>query len=135
MYEAYYGLERAIEGTRAFDVIWGTATAAILFLIGWNVLYWWQPQHRVRIFSPSVDPTMRLQFYWGLLAMGMAGTNIGCRYIPHAFLESVHIGFAFITLTITLVLGPRVLFLAVDGYRRRLALARTPVLLLEEPGH
>jgi hypothetical protein len=124
MYQTYYWMERAIEGTRTFDVLWGTATAAILLLIGWNVLYWWQPEHRVRIFSSSVDPTMRLQFYWGLLAMGMAGTNVGCRYIPHAFLESVHFGFAVITLAIVLVLGPRVLFLAIEGYRRRFAAAR-----------
>jgi hypothetical protein len=133
MLQQYYWLERAIEGTRGFDIMWGTATAAILFLVGWNVLYWWQPEHRVRIFSPQVDPTMRLQFYWGLLAMGMAGTNVGCRYIPHSFLEGVHLGFAFVTLAIVLVLGPRVLYLAVAGYRRR-AFARQSVHLLEETG-
>lgn len=132
MYQTYFWLERSIEGTRTFDVIWGTVAAAILFLIGWNVLYWWQPEHRVRLFSPNVDPTMRLQFYWGLLAMVMAGTNVGCRYVPHAFLESVHFGFAIITLTIVLVLGPRTLFLAVAGYRRRRISGRKPAHLLEE---
>jgi hypothetical protein len=132
MYETYFWLERSIEGTRTFDVIWGTVAAAILFLIGWNALYWWQPEHRVRLFGPNVDPTMRLQFYWGLLAMMMAGTNVGCRYIPHAFLESVHLGFAMITLAIVLVLGPRTLFLAVAGHRRRFNSERKPAHLVEE---
>jgi hypothetical protein len=134
MQETYYWLERAIEGSRTFDILWGTATAAILFLIAWNVLYWWQPEHRVRIFSPSVDPTMRLQLYWGLAAMAMSFTNVGCRYIPHAFLEGVHLGFALITVTVALVLGPLVLYTALGGYRRRFASARKPARLAGETG-
>ncbi len=131
MHQAYVWLEQAIEGSRAFDVLWGTTAAAILVLIGWTALVWTDPPHRVRIFGESADPTMRLQFSWAVFALAMAGTNVGCRYVPHAFLEGVHLGYASITLAVILVLGPRELYLAIADHVRRFARARAASRLID----
>ena len=82
-------------------------------------MWWWLPEHRRAFFSRAVDPSYRLQLGYGLFAMAMAGTNIGCRFIPHAALEAVHPAFFVITVVLVLGLAPRVLWLALR--RQRLA--------------
>ena len=49
--------------------------------------------------------------------MAMAGTNIGCRAIPHDDLPLVHPAFFFITVALIIGLAPRALAMALD--RRR----------------
>lgn len=44
--------------------------------------------------------------------MAMAGTNIGCRFIPPGELAYVHPAFLLITVALVVGLGPRVLVLA-----------------------
>lgn len=132
-HQTYVWLEQAIEGSRSFDVLWGTTTAAILVLIGWTALLWTETPRRVSIFGESADPKMRLQISWAVFALAMAGTNVGCRYIPHAFLEGVHLGYASITLAVILVLGPRELYLAIAGHVRRIARARAASRPSEAP--
>ena len=95
-----------LEGSRDFDLIWGTVTAAISFALAYPVLWWWLPEHRRSLFGSQIDPNMRLQLGYGLLCMAMCFTNALCRYIDHGELEYVHPIFAFITLVLVLLLTP-----------------------------
>ena len=106
-----------LEGDRAFDIVWGAATGLISLALAIPLLWWWLPQHRRSVFGTAIDPTYRLQLAYGLLAMGMFGTNSLCRFIPHGFLEYVHPTYAFITLALVGGLGPRVISLALRGRR------------------
>ena len=53
--------------------------------------------------------------------MAMAGTNLGCRAIPHDELAFVHPAFFVITVALVLGLGPRVAFMALRGRASRRA--------------
>jgi hypothetical protein len=53
--------------------------------------------------------------------MAMAGTNIGCRFIPHGELPYVHPAFLLITLALVAGLGPRVVVLALASRQRTTA--------------
>ena len=44
--------------------------------------------------------------------MGMFGTDIGCRFIPHDDLAFVHPTYFLITVTLVVALGPRLIVLA-----------------------
>ncbi|GAC1426690.1 MAG: hypothetical protein NVSMB5_21300 [Candidatus Velthaea sp.] len=108
-----------LEGSREFDVIWGTLTGLLCLALAVPVLWWWLPDHRRSFFGTRIDPTYRLQLAYGLFSMAMFGTNIGCRYIPHGFLEYVHPTFALITLILILTLTPRIAYLAFAARRDR----------------
>jgi len=107
-----------LEGSRAFDLAWGGVTAALCLAIAIPMLRWWLPQHRRSVFGRAVDPTFRLQLAYGLFAMAMAGTNLGCRAIPHDDLPYVHPAFFAITMLLVAGLGPRVLAAALRGRAR-----------------
>ena len=81
------------------------------------ILWWWLPEHRRSVFGAAIDPTYRLQFAYGLLAMSMSATNLLCRAVPHGFLEYVHPTYAFMTLALLVGLGPRVIYMALSGRR------------------
>ena len=106
-----------MEGSRAFDLMWGLVTAAACLALAIPMLWWWLPQHRRAFFARAIDPRYRLQLAYGLFCMAMAGTNIGCRAIPHDDLPLVHPAFFFITLALIIGLAPRALAMALD--RRR----------------
>jgi hypothetical protein len=110
-----------MEGSRLFDEAWGLVAAGVCLAVAAPVLWWWLPEHRRAFFARAVDPRYRLQLGYGLFGMAMAGTNIGCRFIPHAALEAVHPTFFLITVALVLGLGPRVLWMAL----RRHCLAPT----------
>jgi hypothetical protein len=60
----------------------------------------------------ALHPDRRLYFAWAIFAMMMGGTNFGCRYIDHRYLEGVHEGFFALTLLVVAVLLPRMAWLA-----------------------
>jgi hypothetical protein len=98
-----------LEGSREFDIAWGTITAAICFGLGATTIWSWvalRRTHGVSIFGQALDPGRGLQLAWGIFAMGMGGTNLGCRYIDHRYLSGVHEGFYALTLLVIAVLAP-----------------------------
>lgn len=107
-----------MEGSRLFDEAWGLVAAAFCLAVAVPTLWWWLPEHRRAFFARAVDSRYRLQLGYGLFGMAMAGTNIGCRFIPHAALEAVHPTFFLITVALVFGLGPRVLWMALrrDGH-------------------
>lgn len=100
-----------LEGTRDFDLIWGTATALLSFALAFPILWWYLPAHRRSFFGSKIDPSYRLQLAYGLFCMAMVFTNALCRYIDHGFLEYVHPTFALITIALAVGLTPRILYL------------------------
>ncbi len=111
-----------LEGSREFDVIWGSVTGSICFAVGaWVLFAWLRERGRgtPSIFGAATDPGRRLQFAWGIFAMMMGGTNFGCRYIDHAYLAGVHEGFFALTLLVVLLLVPRLGWLAFVARRQR----------------
>ncbi len=120
-----------LEGSRAFDIVWGTVFGAACFTVGIATLWSWVDEHRVRgtsIFGRSLDPGRGLQLAWGIFAMAMGGTNIGCRYVPHNYLLDVHEGFFGLTLLVFVVLVPRLPLVrrAAAGLRDRIRFLRKP---------
>jgi hypothetical protein len=97
-----------IEGSRAFDIAWGTLTGCLCLSLAIPTLWWMLPKHARAIFPASVDPKQHLQLAYGIFTMGMAFTNFGCRFIDHRYLLGVHEGFALITLAVVLVMTPLV---------------------------
>ena len=92
-----------LEGSRTFDIVWGSVTATICFALGAWVLFAWLRERGSGLpsmFGAAVDPQRKLMFAWGRFAMIMGGTNFGCRYIDHAYLEGVHEGFFALTLLV-----------------------------------
>ena len=85
-----------MEGSRLFDEAWGLVAAGVCLAVAVPTLWWWLPEHRRAFFPRAVDPSYRLQLGYGLFGMAMAGTNFGCRFIPHAALEAVHPAFFLI---------------------------------------
>lgn len=106
-----------MEGSRLFDEAWGLVAAAVCLAVAVPTLWWFLPEHRRAFFPRAVDPNYRLQLGYGLFGMAMAGTNFGCRFIPHAALEAVHPTFFAITVVLALSLAPRVLWMALHGRR------------------
>jgi hypothetical protein len=102
-----------IEGSRAFDMAWGLVSGGLCLALAVPVLWWWLPEHRRAFFPRAVDPRYRLQLAYGLFCMAMAGTNLGCRLIPHDDLPLVHPAFFLITVALLAAFGPRVAALAV----------------------
>ena len=89
-----------LEGDRGFDILWGSATALTSLALAVPLLWWWLPEHRRSVFGTAIDPTYRLQFAYGLLAMSIFATDALCRFVPHGFLEYVHPTYAVITLAL-----------------------------------
>jgi hypothetical protein len=103
------------EGSRSFDIIWGSVTGTLCMALGAWVLFTWLRERGTgtpSIFGAAVDPDRRLYFAWAIFAMMMGGTNFGCRYIDHRYLEGVHEGFFALTLLVVAVLLPRMAWLA-----------------------
>jgi hypothetical protein len=98
-----------IEGSRSFDLGWGLVSATVCLALAVPMLWWWLPEHRRSFFGSSVDPRFRLQLAYGLFCMAMAGTNLGCRAIPHDELPLVHPAFFVITAALAVAFAPRVL--------------------------
>lgn len=107
-----------MEGSRAFDVTWGLVTAALCLALAVPLLWWWLPAHRRSFFGAAIDPRYRLQLAYGLFAMAMAGTNAGCRAIPHDDLGLVHPVFFLITVALIAGLAPRIIVLALRREQR-----------------
>ena len=101
-----------IEGSRTFDLAWGAATAALCLAVGVPLLWWSLPAHRRAFFPAAIDPDGRLQLGYGIFALAMACTNLGCRAIPHAELPYVHPTFFLITVLLVAALAPRVVRVA-----------------------
>lgn len=109
--------EQLIEGSRSFNIAYGTITALISLALAFPVLLWWLPEHRRSFFGTAIDPSYKLQLGYGLFCMAMMGTNLGCRYIPHGHLAYVHATFAIITFALTIALTPRILYMLVTRPR------------------
>jgi len=109
-----------LEGSRTFDIMWGTCTGTLCLAIALPILlaYVWRPQWS--LFGPQIDPHRRLQFFYGLVTIGMGFTNYLCRFIDHNYLVGVHEGFAAITLVLVVLLTPRVVRLVAAEFRTRL---------------
>jgi hypothetical protein len=108
-----------MEGSRAFDVAWGLVTAAACLALAVPMLWWWLPEHRRSFFGPAVDPRYRLQLGYGLFCMAMAGTNVGCRAIPHDNLPFVHPTFFLITAALVAAFAPRVIAMLLGSRAQR----------------
>ena len=111
-----------LEGSRAFDIAWGATTGSLCFAIGIALVYGWVVARRsggASIFGTDIDPSRSLHLAWAILALGMGGTNFGCRFIDHHYLSGVHEGFFAVTLVVYAVLGPRLVWLGLA--RRRSA--------------
>ncbi len=105
-----------LEGSRSFDIIWGSVTGTLCLSLGAWVLFSWLRERgkgTPSIFGAAIDPGRQLQFAWGIFAMMMGGTNFGCRFIDHRYLEGVHEGFFGLTLLVFAVLLPRMLWFVV----------------------
>ena len=104
-----------IEGSRGFDLAWGLGTAALCLALAVPLLWWWLPAHARSFFGEAIDPRRRLQLGYGLFCMALAGTNLGCRTIPHDGLPLVHPAFFAMTLVLAAALAPRIVSLALRG--------------------
>jgi hypothetical protein len=103
-------LQEMLEGSRAFEIAWGAIAGTICFTLGTVVIARWLSARRsgaASIFGRAVDPHRRLHLAYGIFAMGMGGTNYGCRFIDHRYLEGVHEGFAAITFVVVALLVSR----------------------------
>jgi hypothetical protein len=107
-----------IEGSRAFDLWWGIVWGAACLALAVPVLWWSLPEHRRSLFGSAIDPQGRLQVAYGIFAMAMAFTNLGCRAIPHGELAYVHPGYFLMTVALLIGLAPRVLTVALRPRRR-----------------
>ncbi len=100
-----------MEGSRAFDLGWGLGTGALCLALAVPMLWWQLPAQRRSFFGSAVDPKQRLQLGYGIFAMAMAWTNVGCRAIPHGDLAFVHPTFFVTTAALVTGLGPRVVWM------------------------
>ncbi|MBD5657242.1 MAG: hypothetical protein IAI50_18990, partial [Candidatus Eremiobacteraeota bacterium] len=93
----------------------------ICFALGIALVYLWVRAggpNAAWFFGRAVDPARSLHRAWAIVALGMGGTNYGCRFIDHNYLSGVHEGFFAITLVVYAVLVPRLLWLAVVARRK-----------------
>ena len=110
------------EGSRSFDIVFGTITGLACLSVAVPILWWSLPSHRRRLFSTAVDPRGYLQIAYGVFCMAMAWADALCRYIPHRPLGMVHPSFFATTLIIVFVIGPRVVTVATNtGATRTIA--------------
>jgi hypothetical protein len=103
-------LTKMLEGSRAFEIAWGAIAGTICFTLGTILIARWVAARRsgaASLFGRAVDPHRRLELAYGIFAMGMGGTNYGCRFIDHRYLEGVHEGFAAITFVVVVLLVVR----------------------------
>jgi len=107
-----------MEGSRAFDAAWGLVTATACLALAVPMLWWWLPEHRRSFFGRAIDPRYRLQLAYGLFCMAMAGTNVGCRAIPHDDLPLVHPTFFLITVALVVAFAPRAIAMAFGARAR-----------------
>jgi hypothetical protein len=101
-----------LDGSRTFEIVWGAVAGTICFALGAIVIARWLSARRTgapSIFGGAVDPHRRLHLAYGIFAMAMGGTNYGCRFIDHRYLEGVHEGFAAISLIVVVLLTSRLL--------------------------
>jgi hypothetical protein len=112
-----------LEGSRTFDIIWGTATAAACLVPAAIVLTRWLWRGLPSVFGRAIDPRRMLEAAWGVFGMFMGSTNIGCRFARHGHLPGVHEAFGLITLTYLVVLGPPVARLVASWLRAPAAAA------------
>ena len=100
-----------MEGSRAFEIAWGMTAALACLSVAYPLLWWHLPAHRRSFFGTSLDPSGRLQFWYGIFAMAMVMTNLGCRVLPHADLPFVHPTFFLVSVALVAGLAPRVVWL------------------------
>jgi hypothetical protein len=101
-----------LEGSRAFDLTWGLVSGAVCLALAVPILWWSLPAHRRSLFGRAIDPHGNLQVAYGVFAMAMACTDVGCRAIPHGELPFVHPTFFLITLALVAGLAPRIALVA-----------------------
>ncbi len=97
-----------LEGSRTFDIAWGATTGTVCMILGAISLALWLRARRTgepSLFGAAIDPKRRLQFAYAIFAMVMGGTNYGCRFIDHRYLEAVHEGWFVLTVVIVATLG------------------------------
>jgi hypothetical protein len=109
-----------LEGSRAFSIVYGLVTGSACLAVAIPILWWYLPNHRRSFFPRAIDQKYRLQLWYGIFAMAMAFTDIGCRTIPHDRLALVHPTFFLMTLVLVGTLGPRVIAMAREASRTSL---------------
>lgn len=97
-----------LEGSRAFDLTWGFGWSAVCFAMAIPTLWWVLPGRVRRVFAPQRDPRMIMQIACGVAGMALACTNALCRAIDHAYLPGAHEAIAFVTISYTVLYGPRI---------------------------
>jgi hypothetical protein len=118
-----------LEGSRAFDIVWGTTFGTLCFAVGITAIVEWlrgRPTNRASIFGAATDPGRGLHLAWAIFSLGMGGTNYGCRFIDHRYLEGVHEAFFALTLVALGVVTPRLP--AVRRFFRKSTYAAQPEL-------
>lgn len=101
-----------LEGDRTFGLVYGLTAGGLCLALAIPLLWWVLPGHERSFFGARIDPAQRLQLSYGIFAMAMAFTDIGCRAIPHGPLAFVHPAFFLITLALVVTLAPRILAVA-----------------------
>jgi hypothetical protein len=101
-----------LEGSRTFSIVFGTVTSLACLSLALPILYWCLPASRKWIFTKQSDPHLVLQVGFGVLSISMAFADALCRFIPHPKLGFVHPAFFLTTLGLVVLLGPRVLGVA-----------------------
>jgi hypothetical protein len=101
-----------LEGGRTFGVIYGLVTGGACIAVAIPLLWWYLPDHRRSFFGPPIDPHCGLQLGYGIFAMAMGFTDIGCRAIPHGPLAFVHPVFFIMTILVVAGITPRLVALA-----------------------
>ena len=110
------------EGSRAFDIAWGAAAGSVCLAIGIAMIVSWVDAYRhggTSLFGAARDPGRGLHLAWAIVALSMAGTNYGCRFIDHNYLSGVHETFFALTLVVYAVLLPRVVAPVVERLKAR----------------
>ncbi len=108
-----------LEGSRTFSIVFGTVTSLACLSLALPILYWCLPASRKWIFTKESDPHLLLQIGFGVLSISMAFADALCRFIPHPKLGFVHPAFFLTTCALVLLLGPRVLGVALASERVR----------------
>ena len=100
------------EGSRAFDIGWGTVAGTLCFALGFYALRLWldaRASGDASLVGRATDPGRSLHLAWAIFALAMGGTNFGCRYVEHRYLAGVHEGFFVLTVLVFAVLLPNML--------------------------
>lgn len=97
------------EGSRLFDIAFGSFNAAVCLAVALPTLTWCLARFRRWIFTERLDPSQFMQASFGVFGIAMAIANALCRYIPHRPLALVHPTFFVTTISFALFLAPFVL--------------------------